>query len=195
MDARGRVAERAVSLSVADVMTLDPVAIAPDATLREAVELLTRHGIGGLPVIASGKPVGTLSARDIIAFASTTPGVPTERADDDIWQEDAPPLLDDTDETSAAAYFAELWEDAGADVAERFRVTDCPEWDLLRTHTVEEAMTTVVVVVTPRTPLAAAAEDIRRAGVHRALVVTDDRVVGVVTTSDVSRAVAEHRII
>jgi CBS domain-containing protein len=48
-------------------MTPNPVSIREGATVREAVELLTRRGISGAPVIdAAGRPVGVVSRADIL---------------------------------------------------------------------------------------------------------------------------------
>jgi IMP dehydrogenase len=79
-------------------MVLDPVTITPQMNLREAVEVMRRHDISGLPVVAAGsgsKPVGILTARDIRfeknldqpvsalmtkELVTVTPGVDFERA-------------------------------------------------------------------------------------------------------------------
>lgn len=52
-------------------MVINPVTIAPEATLLEALDLAERHNISGIPVVesASGKLVGMLSNRDV-RFAS-----------------------------------------------------------------------------------------------------------------------------
>ena len=181
-------------LLVRDVMTTDLVTLSPEATLRDAVELLTRYSISGVPVIRGGRVVGTLSARDIVSFEASTPGVPTEREDRrDVWVESEPLLLDDAD-TPPAAFFAELWEDAGADVAERFRVSDSPEWDVLAEHTVDEAMSRGALAVKPETPVHVAAALMKVRGAHRVLVMDQDRLVGIITPMDITRAVAEHRL-
>ncbi|MBI2390052.1 MAG: IMP dehydrogenase [Deltaproteobacteria bacterium] len=49
-------------------MVLDPVTITPTMSLRQALEVMRRHDISGLPVVADGggdRPVGILTARDI----------------------------------------------------------------------------------------------------------------------------------
>jgi IMP dehydrogenase len=46
-------------------MVVDPVTIAPGASLHEAVELMRRHGISGIPVVSEGKLVGILTHRDL----------------------------------------------------------------------------------------------------------------------------------
>ena len=72
-------------LALKDLMTPAPVTITPGATLRDAVELLTKVGVNALPVIDGGDIVGILTAQSIVAFESTTPGVPTERESSDVW--------------------------------------------------------------------------------------------------------------
>jgi IMP dehydrogenase len=47
-------------------MVVNPITIAPDATLADAQELMARHRINGIPVTeASGKLVGILTNRDV----------------------------------------------------------------------------------------------------------------------------------
>lgn len=49
-------------------MVLDPVTITPSMSLREALGVMRRHDISGLPVVAEGggdRPVGILTSRDI----------------------------------------------------------------------------------------------------------------------------------
>jgi len=46
-------------------MVTDPVTVDPKESLAFAVDLMHRHQISGLPVVAEGKPVGILTSRDI----------------------------------------------------------------------------------------------------------------------------------
>ncbi|MSQ77959.1 MAG: IMP dehydrogenase [Nitrospiraceae bacterium] len=46
-------------------MILDPITIAPDATIREALQLMTKYRISGIPVTRNGKLVGILTNRDL----------------------------------------------------------------------------------------------------------------------------------
>jgi len=46
-------------------MILDPITITPDATIREAHQLMTKYRISGIPVTKSGKLVGILTNRDL----------------------------------------------------------------------------------------------------------------------------------
>jgi CBS domain-containing protein len=86
-----------------------------------------------------------------------------------------------------------MWEDAGADVAERMADTGGPEWNVLEEHTVGETMNRTVSALPPDTPVEHAAEVMRRATIHRVLVMEDGKLLGVVTTKDITDAVADHR--
>ncbi|MGP1395219.1 MAG: IMP dehydrogenase [Inquilinaceae bacterium] len=56
-------------------MVVNPITIGPEATLADALELMTRHGISGIPVVEKvGRLVGILTNRDV-RFASD-PGQP-----------------------------------------------------------------------------------------------------------------------
>jgi CBS domain-containing protein len=51
------------------------VTVRPETGLAEAVRLLMRHGIGGLPVVdRNGSYVGLLSERDLVHALDATPG-------------------------------------------------------------------------------------------------------------------------
>jgi predicted transcriptional regulator len=56
-----------VQLQVTDVMTHLPVSVSPDDDLAEAVELLVCTQVKSLPVVDSGRVVGMVSRRDVIA--------------------------------------------------------------------------------------------------------------------------------
>ena len=54
-------------LQAKDLMSPNPVSIRRDATVREAVALLTDRGFGAAPVIdEAGRPVGVVSRTDIL---------------------------------------------------------------------------------------------------------------------------------
>ncbi len=49
-------------------MVLDPITVTPEMSLRDALEVMRRHDISGLPVVNEGggdRPVGILTSRDI----------------------------------------------------------------------------------------------------------------------------------
>jgi CBS domain-containing protein len=50
-----------------DIMTRDPIAIAPDASVMQAVRLMLQHRISGLPVVAiAGTLVGIVTESDLL---------------------------------------------------------------------------------------------------------------------------------
>ena len=175
-------------LTLRDLMTPTPVTIAPGATLRDAVELLAKVGVNALPVTDGDRIVGVITTLSIITFESVMPGVPTERDPSDVW--DAEPA--EADDVPAAEYFAELWEDAGSDLDERFRVTDSPEWDFLSEHRVEEAMLSDPIELPPAASVEEAAERMRTTGAHGVLVVEQGKLRGIVTTMDITRTFTQE---
>jgi CBS domain-containing protein len=53
--------------TVADVMTRDPIAVHPETTLHEAIQILAEKRISGLPVIdAAGQLAGVISETDLM---------------------------------------------------------------------------------------------------------------------------------
>jgi len=62
-----------VRTPVALAMTPNPLTIAPDATIREAAQLMCREKIGALPVVREDELVGIISAEDLLwAFVENT---------------------------------------------------------------------------------------------------------------------------
>jgi CBS domain-containing protein len=49
---------------VADVMTPNPIAIHPNASLAEAAEIMYENKFGGLPVVENGKLIGIITESD-----------------------------------------------------------------------------------------------------------------------------------
>jgi CBS domain-containing protein len=173
-------------------MTTDVVTVAPELSLRDGMELFTRLHISGAPVMARGKVVGVVSLTDLAELASESPGVPTQRAGMADWGD-----LDDVEvdeDLPPGAYFADLWDDAGANAAERIDTPATPEWNSLEELTIGEAMSRSVADLPSDTPVDEAAGFMQRLGIHRVLVMDDGRLVGVVSTKDISDAVAEHQL-
>lgn len=183
-------------LKVRDVMTRDVVTLSPAATLREAAETLSAHHVSGAPVVDGGKPVGVLSLKDILDMLASTPPVPAERSDALDWKamvEDPPGWQGEAE--PQATYFSELWPDAGPDSYERIVTSQAPEWDQLASHVVSEAMSRGLRWVGPEVDVVVAADTMQRARVHRLLVLEHGRLLGVISTMDVTRAVAQQRIV
>lgn len=180
--------------TLGDLMSTELVTLRPEATLREAIEVLRGARVGGAPVVTGGHVVGVLSASDVLDLEIDLPCVPAERTSQVEWgglEDEDPAGLVEAGDTPPAAYFVGLWSDAGADLLERFDATDAPEWDVLEDHVVAEAMTTAVLARAPDTPVPEAAAFMLASGVHRLLVMEGERLLGVVSAMDVVRAVAE----
>jgi CBS domain-containing protein len=51
--------------TVREVMTSEPITISPDDTLADAIEVLRKHHIHGLPVVENRKVLGMITDRDL----------------------------------------------------------------------------------------------------------------------------------
>ncbi|HUL49379.1 MAG TPA: CBS domain-containing protein [Gemmatimonadales bacterium] len=174
-------------------MSKDLITVSPELPLRETVELLARRHIGGAPVTAGDRVLGVISANDVLSFEADTPGVPTEQPEIAEWELELPVAWEEGTE-APGAFFSETWVDAGADVTERIQRLEGPEWDVLAEHTVSEAMTRAVCALSPETELAEAARYMLRNSIHRVLVMERGKLIGMLTTTDIVRAVAERRV-
>jgi len=181
-------------LRVRDLMTTDVVTLDPDMNLREATDALMRHHVSGAPVLAGGRITGVVSATDLLEFTQSTPPVPAAGPEEAEVAEFEPLAEWQEGLEAPAAYYIEWWSDAGADVSERFRAVGAPEWDLMAEHIVGEAMTRSLCAVRPDATIASAADYMLRVGVHRVLVVDAGKLVGILTTTDFVRAVAQGRL-
>ena len=137
-------------LKLKDIMTVDPVQVGPQMTLRETMELLSENHISGVPVVSGRKVVGVFTASDLLDF------------------------LSEYDETSPSVG--------------RHRRTPLDE------VMVSEVMTRHIHSLLPECSVEEAAEFMRKAQIHRILVMKDDELLGIATTMDVAKAVADHRI-
>lgn len=66
---------KAITLKVRDFMVPDVVSIKPNATIKELLNLLTIHGIGGVPVVDhQNKLMGMVSDGDVIRYLAPKEG-------------------------------------------------------------------------------------------------------------------------
>lgn len=64
---------------VSEVMTEDVITITPKTPMVEAAQILIRHKIGGLPVVAGEKLVGIITVTDFLhAFVDLTASSPVQ---------------------------------------------------------------------------------------------------------------------
>ena len=181
-------------LKLSDIMTPDVLTVTPETTVRDAMELLAGRHISGAPVVVRDRVVGVVSTTDLLDFAAELPAVPAEPADA-LELGDSEPAAEWEDGAGVpSAFFSELWSDAGAALEARCQQAASAEWDPLVEHTVAEVMTRRVCSLPPSATVEAAVEYMARAGVHRVLVMDGARLVGIVSTHDIVRAVAARRL-
>ncbi len=183
-------------LTVRDLMTEELFTVTPTATLREAAEAMSEEHVSGLPVVEGGEAVGVVTATDILAFAADAPGVEIDRSrssgleqvpEGRQWVEGA--------ERPSDTYFTGRWEEEEAfSFGEMLPDTERPEWNVLEENHVAEVMTRSLHTVSADDGVRDAARSMLESRVHRLLVVEDDRLLGVISTTDVMEAVAEKGI-
>jgi len=184
-------------LQVRDVMTRDVITVSPEHTLREAMDVLSRHHVSGAPVISGHSVVGVVSGTDLMEFAAALPpvaGAELEPLDDDPIEEMELDGMDDDSDAQEASWFAARWREESPDVNDR--ITDAGEstWTALDEHAVSEVMTRSVVSIRPTVSLAAAADLMRRKRLHRVLVMDGESMLGILSTTDIVAAVADGRL-
>lgn len=60
-------------LTVDKIMTRDPLTISPQASIREAAQVMLEHKIGGLPVMEGEQLVGVITESDIFRVLAQEP--------------------------------------------------------------------------------------------------------------------------
>ena len=184
-------------LRLSDIMTRRVVVATPEMTLREAADVFAAHHISGAPVVSGMHVVGVVSAADILELAASERTVTrgsTAEARDLEWTE---PPGDEKPESEAAptgSYFNDLWASASDDVTERVDHPGGTEVDVLDEHTVDEIMSRTPVALSPHDDVLMAANLMRQKAIHRIIVVENGELVGIVTTLDIVRAVADRKL-
>ena len=157
-------------MKAVDIMQRDLVTISRSETLRDALALMTDDHVTGLPVMDEhSRCVGVVTATDILNFEQ-----------------------DHSEETT----------EANEEVA-RYFDPDNQQWENIRVSAfaleefgevkIDEVMTTELVSVGRSTPLKEVAERMIDAGVHRILVLDDEkRLYGIISASDFVRLFAER---
>jgi nitrogen PTS system EIIA component len=137
-------------LIVGDVMTSDPIAITPEKTIKEAVNLIFKYKVSGLPVVdTEGKLLGEISETDLLKFA-------LPQYEDFLARKANQPNVDTLDEILMKS----------------------------RTITVGEVIVSNPLTVSVDLPLTEAASLLLKNKVERLIVVSDGKLIGVVTKTD-----------
>jgi CBS domain-containing protein len=175
-------------LCLNDLMQRDVVSVAPDLTLRELVEVLAEHGVSGVPVVTIGRVIGVVSTTDIFDFREETRGTasPSDELDGvELARRRSP---------GSAEFFFGVGDPADSDTLELLRTSRDRTWDLLDEYTVADVMTRDVVSQPSSATVKKAAQYMLDAGIHRILVIDAGELKGIITTTDIVRAVAEGRL-
>jgi len=179
-------------LRVRDLMTEDLVTVTPADTLREAAEAMAGDHVSGLPVVEGGRAVGVLSATDLLGHLADSPGVEVPRVGS--WPVDRIPAGSQWEEGTEipSRFFREDWEESRYAFEAFPTDPEGPEWNVLEETTVGELMTRDVLSLPSEAPVQDAAREMLDSGVRRLLVVDDGKLVGVISSTDIMEAVAEH---
>jgi CBS-domain-containing membrane protein len=161
-----RESKRAPQLRAAtavELMTTEPVTIAKDATLTEAVQLLVDRHISAMPVVDDcGRVVGVISRSDVVEHDREA--VRHARQ--------APEYFTHSDLSRAAG--EDMPKGFGVEQVDRTRVRD--------------VMTPTVFAVRPETPVEEVLRQLASRDMHRLFVIDADGIlVGVISTMDVVR--------
>jgi CBS domain-containing protein len=157
-------------LLASDIMTRSLVTARPDQELQAAERLLIEHRIGGVPVVENGILVGVLSRSDVArveVLMQSLDGLVSDRLN---WNEQA----------------------------DGFRHTAGQEFKGFRQRLdqlkVRDAMTDQVVTCRLSTPAREVAAEMVRHHIHRIIVVDGKQPVGIISSLDLARLVAERGI-
>jgi CBS domain-containing protein len=137
-------------------------------TVSELSDILTAKMITGAPVVDdSGKLVGVVSETDIVRSSSRRTAALREKLESN--------------------YYLRGWED-------RVDEDDLREFHVVEDtgQAVREIMTPLIFKVSEDTSIAEMADTMIGGRIHRLIVTRDDRVVGIVTTLDMLKAIRSH---
>lgn len=161
-------------LTLRDIMRKDLFTVTPDTSVETLVELLSSRRVGGVPVVdAKGDPVGIVSATDVLQHFAEIAAAATGEL--------GPRRLSEL----RAADWAEWAEAAGVAILPQTKAWEMP---------VSEIMTPMAYSLSPDAPVQEAAGAMYRGAIHRVLVAEHGKLLGIVTTTDIVKAVAEGRL-
>lgn len=184
---------KVVEMTVRDIMQEDVTTVSPGTPVRELTRILSDQGISGAPVVNSaGAVLGVVSSTDVVRLAAEAgdlqvpvPVWPRRRADWGREPEDEEGL---PEELSADFFLPEEGTDALYGWDDELGNTAFDEF------TVSDIMTPVSFTMPPTASVKELADFLLRGRIHRAVVTEDDHLVGIVTTMDVLRAMAEGEL-
>lgn len=156
------------NLTAKDIMTCDVLVVSADMTVHELAEFLTENMISGAPVVdEAGNLVGVVSLGDIARSDRRRAAIVRERVESD--------------------YYLRGWEEKlNAEELEDLHVE--PGDDLL----VRDIMTPLLYQVPEDMPIRDIADTMIGGRIHRLIVVRGSKVVGIVSTLDLLKAIRDE---
>ncbi|HZD05321.1 MAG TPA: CBS domain-containing protein [Longimicrobiales bacterium] len=186
---------RVLEMTVRDIMETEVTTVSPETPVRELTRLLSDQGISGAPVVtASGAVVGVVSSTDVVRLAAEESDLPTSggrwgSAGADDWEHELGlEEAGDVRDTSAGFFLPEDSPSFAPGWSEELGEATFDEC------TVADIMTPVSFAMPPTASVKDLADFLLRGRIHRAVVIEEDHLVGIVTTMDVLRAVAEGQL-
>lgn len=170
--------DRTISLTARDVMTPDVLTVTADLTLRELARFLVDHEISGVPVVdGRGRLLGLVSLADVVRAA----------AEEEREGGTAPRKLTTRPPEALELLFAE--DDEEPVVEEELADEELAEQPPVR---VADIMSTRLLTVAPVAPVEQIARAMLQARFHRVLVTDGEKLVGVITSMDLVRVLADE---
>jgi len=160
------------------------------------MEVLVARHVSGAPVVSGQKVVGVISAGDLLSFAAAPPR-DDEQQEKPIFGNEWDELAEweDDEASESASFFTDMWDEHTEEATDVIDTQGESSSDPLSSHLVEEAMTKTIRWLSPGADVRSAADMMRQYGVHRVLVVSRGRLVGLVSAMDIAKAVADRKLI
>jgi len=174
-------------LTVRDIMQTEVTTASPDMTVRELARLWEERGITGTPVVdVNGKVLGVVSASDLIRLAAEQGDV-----SDEVRQHEPVYPPEEVEEEGAEASWYAFFAD---EAPQLYTGLDGIVESVFEEVTVGDIMTRAIFSVRPHATIQELAKFLLRAGIRRALVMEGGKLAGIVTATDVIRAVADGKV-
>jgi CBS domain-containing protein len=178
-------------LRVSDIMTREVLTLEGEASLREAMELLSTKHLSGIPIVAGERVTGIISLSDIIGFLIAVPESEAgEHLETLVESLEEPEDEEDDEELRSVSMDEDVWSEWSESPSMRAEENPLTTESLLDQHTVEEAMNREVISVGSSESVKSAATIMAERGIHRVIVIDKGALVGIVSALDIARAVS-----
>lgn len=178
-------------LRVSDIMTREVLTLGGEASLREAMELLSTKHFSGIPIVAGERVTGIISLSDIIGFLIAVPESEAgEHLETLVESLEEPDEEEDDEDLRAVSMDEDVWSEWAEAPSLRDDESPLTTESLLDQHTVEEAMNREVFSVRSSESVRSAATIMAERGIHRVLVIDNGTLEGIVSALDIARAVS-----